>query len=155
MTAPVALYRCRDASGRLLYAGVSAEPLRRAGQHAYSADWAGMLARIDVDWFQSRAAALAAEAEAIRDDAPLFNDQHSGDRPTYEIDNTIRPKAVRGACQVPLHVWRQMAEDGLTPAQAAEKVGKTAWAARKAAQIGGFKFRDARRLRGANVSTAA
>lgn len=70
----VALYRIFDADGRLLYVGVSENPLRRLRQHHVGSRWfRGVAVRTEIEWHQSRKAALAAEAEAIRTEAPVHN----------------------------------------------------------------------------------
>lgn len=72
-----ALYRHYDAEGTLLYVGASLHPVYRQIQHHADAHWFNAVARIDVEWFDSKAAAMAAEAAAIATDRPAFNSQHS------------------------------------------------------------------------------
>lgn len=68
-----ALYRHYDADGGLLYVGVSSSPARRMWEHRCRTDWAENTARSSVEWFQTRAAAFAAEAIAIADESPAYN----------------------------------------------------------------------------------
>jgi predicted GIY-YIG superfamily endonuclease len=74
-----ALYRLRDATGRLLYIGISSDPLRRWPEHAADKPWWADVSDLSMQWFESRPAALAAEARAIRDERPLHNVVHNGD----------------------------------------------------------------------------
>lgn len=69
---PTALYRHFDGQGCLLYVGVSLNALQRLSEHRYSY-WIDRVARVDIERFPSREAALAAEREAIRIEKPLHN----------------------------------------------------------------------------------
>lgn len=71
-----ALYRHFDANGRLLYVGVSFEPTRRAADHSRNSGWSDRSSRIEMEWFDSRREAEAAERAAIRDEHPEFNIRH-------------------------------------------------------------------------------
>ncbi len=68
-----ALYRHFDAAGRLLYVGISFNSIQRTAQHRHGAHWFESIARIEIEWHPTRAAALAAEAIAIAKDAPAHN----------------------------------------------------------------------------------
>lgn len=80
------LYRCYDASGRLLYIGVTCEPDRRLNNHrATRARVASLLlqqfmdhSEVDSDAYRGRLRGEAAERAAIRSEQPLFNLQHTG-----------------------------------------------------------------------------
>jgi hypothetical protein len=77
-----AVYRCIDAQGAVIYAGLSNNPRRRVYEHKCRADWAPQIDRVDVEWFDSREAAMAAERKAIMDDQPPQNRAlPSGSRP--------------------------------------------------------------------------
>lgn len=80
-----ALYRHFDSAGVLLYVGISLGPVNRLQQHKRRSGWFSQIARVDVEWFDSRAAALKAEATAIFQENPLHNIQ----RP--KSDDGIRP----------------------------------------------------------------
>lgn len=67
------LYRHFDAEGQLLYVGISLSALTRLGQHKENAQWYGRIARVEIQTFPSRAAALHAEREAVRTEQPSFN----------------------------------------------------------------------------------
>lgn len=58
------LYRHYDAEGALLYVGISSRPGYRLSQHEERSAWWKDIARVDLEKFESRAAALLAEAEA-------------------------------------------------------------------------------------------
>lgn len=77
-TAPqTALYRLSDASGRLLYVGVSEVPLRRWKEHSKDKPWWPRVATLTLEWFDSRTEALGAEVDAIRSERPLHNLAHN------------------------------------------------------------------------------
>lgn len=69
----MALYRCFDRAGRLLYVGVSLNPIGRIAQHRGNSRWFEGVARVDIEWLPNRAAAIAAEAVAIARELPLWN----------------------------------------------------------------------------------
>lgn len=73
MTKPCALYRHFDADGELLYVGIAANPFKRTGEHRTHADWFASVVRIDIEWFDSRAEAKAAETQAIGKGQPENN----------------------------------------------------------------------------------
>lgn len=76
-----ALYRIRSASDDLLYIGISANPPQRWLQHADDKSWWSEVAGFSIEWFGSRAEALAMEAHAIRSEHPLHNVVHNQQRP--------------------------------------------------------------------------
>jgi hypothetical protein len=59
-----ALYRHFDASGQLLYVGISVSPFNRARQHNRASDWFASVVRIDIEWLDTRQAAEQAKAAA-------------------------------------------------------------------------------------------
>lgn len=75
-TEKVALYKHYGAGGELLYVGISLNIVMRLSQHKNCSDWYKDIARVDVDWFESREAALAAEVQAITKLKPLYNIKH-------------------------------------------------------------------------------
>ena len=75
MATRTSLYRHFDASGELLYVGVSISAFARLEQHASSA-WFKSIARMDVEHFESRDAALIAERDAIMREHPKHNVKH-------------------------------------------------------------------------------
>jgi hypothetical protein len=70
---PTAVYRVYDAAGRLLYVGVSCDPELRLDAHSHGAPWAADCHRETLTWYDTRPAALAAEAEAIASEDPVYN----------------------------------------------------------------------------------
>lgn len=71
--AKTALYRHFDASGQLLYVGISFSPFNRARQHNRASDWFASVVRIDIEWLDTRSAAEQAEYQAIKREHPLHN----------------------------------------------------------------------------------
>lgn len=82
--ARTALYRHFDVEGRLLYVGITGRPTHRISAHMSKSPWEPEIERMDVRFFATRDGALAAEAIAIRDEAPIHNirrpDQRQGKR---------------------------------------------------------------------------
>lgn len=74
-----AVYRLRDAADRLLYVGISDDPLRRWPEHAKDKPWWQDVANFSIEWFGSRPEAFAAEALAIKSERPLHNIVHNAD----------------------------------------------------------------------------
>lgn len=70
---PYTLYRLYDAGGRLLYVGITDNTKRRWYQHSVSQTWWPDVARKTVETFPTRAAAAAAEREAIDGEDPRYN----------------------------------------------------------------------------------
>ena len=68
-----AVYRHFAADGRLLYVGCSVNPLARLSCHVSQAKWFKQIARIDIVHYARGDEAIAAEAEAIRTENPVFN----------------------------------------------------------------------------------
>lgn len=70
---PCFLYRHFDEAGVLLYVGISNRPGYRSAQHEQRAEWWRDVARIDLERFDSRAAAVLAEHAAIWRERPKHN----------------------------------------------------------------------------------
>jgi excinuclease UvrABC nuclease subunit len=92
MTETTELYRHFDASGRLLYVGVSLSVLHRLRKHRQSSEWFGEIVTITIARFETRAAALAAEKAAVQTERPRFNVALTGTRITHV---EVEPLAVR------------------------------------------------------------
>lgn len=73
MTKKTAVYRHFDVEGRLLYVGISLDPLKRTTQHMNKAYWAERISAINIRWFPTRGAAVDEEERAIREEKPLCN----------------------------------------------------------------------------------
>lgn len=69
----VAVYRLYNHLGALLYVGISQSPKERFQQHARDKQWWPYVQFWMVAWHADRARALAAEAQAIIEEAPAFN----------------------------------------------------------------------------------
>lgn len=67
------VYRHFDAAGALLYVGVSLSAIQRLAQHADNSHWFAQIARVEIQNFNSREEALAAERRAIADESPKHN----------------------------------------------------------------------------------
>lgn len=72
-TGETAIYRLTDRDGRLLYVGMSRNPLMRWAWHAEQHPWWGEVAAYSVEWLPDRADAEAEERRAIKDDQPVHN----------------------------------------------------------------------------------
>ena len=70
------LYRHFAADGTLLYVGISLSALGRLQAHRASA-WSEDIARVEVETYPTRAAALAAEKAAIKSERPKHNRVHA------------------------------------------------------------------------------
>ena len=67
------LYRHWDKCGTLLYLGISNCVAARTACHRSRSPWSSKISRTEIEEFQSRQEALAAETKAIATEAPLFN----------------------------------------------------------------------------------
>jgi predicted XRE-type DNA-binding protein len=101
-----AVYRHYAADGSLLYVGLSANPTRRLSEHNSRSGRREEVARIDLDWFDSKDAAIAAEAQAIRELKPR--------------DNVTGPRFKREA---PNALAQYLADVGMTQTEFAELMG--------------------------------
>lgn len=70
---PTALYRWYGQEGRLLYVGISFNPVARAAGHAESQPWWSLVRTCAVQWYPTRTAAERAEARAIWEEEPVGN----------------------------------------------------------------------------------
>lgn len=85
------LYRLYDKDGALLYVGVAQSLLARMNQHRLNARWFRDVVRVDVQHFDNRGDALAAETEAIETENPRYNLADTGR--TYAWDGSRLKKA--------------------------------------------------------------
>jgi transcriptional regulator with XRE-family HTH domain len=105
-----AVYRIwRDAE--LLYIGASYNPWARYGNHQAAKDWGKSATRMDIQWFDTREAALRTERLAISTEKPPCN--------SLDVSGDIACKAVGRA--KPLAEW--LAQTGMTQADFAAAVG--------------------------------
>jgi hypothetical protein len=68
-----ALYRLFNSEGRLLYVGIAFNPRARWLGHSSTKSWWEQVDRREVEWHETRSAALGAEAEVIVNERPLYN----------------------------------------------------------------------------------
>lgn len=68
------VYRCTSADGRLLYVGISANPVSRVNQHR-TGWWGWLLADVEVTEYATANEAREVEALAIATERPRFNRQ--------------------------------------------------------------------------------
>lgn len=71
------LYRHFDAEGALLYVGISLSWPVRTKAHAHGSRWFEAVAKVEIEHFPTREAALLAEREAIKSEKPQFNIIHN------------------------------------------------------------------------------
>jgi predicted GIY-YIG superfamily endonuclease len=69
------VYRHYDRDGHLLYVGISLSAIERLREHRRGSRWFREIARIEIERHATRALAIAAEANAIRNERPLYNIQ--------------------------------------------------------------------------------
>jgi prevent-host-death family protein len=72
-----ALYRLYGDADVLLYIGISHQPDVRFEQHSKTKEWWPQVARREIQWFDDRPTAAAAEADAIRNEDPEHNGTYS------------------------------------------------------------------------------
>lgn len=72
------MYRCFDASGRLIYVGSTARWGRRMGEHRKQSWWFPLMARLKTVEHPTLESARAAEATAIQEEQPAFNWRDTG-----------------------------------------------------------------------------
>jgi hypothetical protein len=71
------LYRHFDATGRLLYVGISLFAFRRLAAHERNAGWWKDVRTVTITPpYRTRAEPAAAEVEAIKNEKPLYNQRH-------------------------------------------------------------------------------
>lgn len=92
-TRPHALYRFFDATGALLYVGITNNPARRFMQHGVDREWWHEVETIRMQRFDDRESVLAAEREAIKAERPRYNILHAGPPTTSELPVAPAPPA--------------------------------------------------------------
>lgn len=117
MSERTAVYRIYDTDGALLYVGVSADFGYRWTAHARTQPWWQDVGRQTIEWHESRAAALAAEAAAIEAEKP----KHNGWRP----GGINRPEEVEQAAASRLRELRQ--RSGWSQSDMAGQMGARGW----------------------------
>jgi len=116
------LYRHFAADGSLLYVGISAAPGKRTSDHARHSGWFEETCRINVERFDSREAALSAEAAAIKAESPRWNVIHNA-RSVPAAPELARQSLTRQVAFRPLYTLKTAAEElGLSPQTLASAV---------------------------------
>jgi predicted GIY-YIG superfamily endonuclease len=79
---PHYVYRCYDSDDRLIYIGVARDVRSRLANHKAGRGNRAVAeaARMETEQYPTRAHALAAEADAIYNEAPLLNVRHNAKR---------------------------------------------------------------------------
>lgn len=90
---PTSLYRFFNASGELLYVGITSRDVTRWESHAKTKEWWPAVAATTVEHYDSRSLAEAAEAEAIRTERPRHNVVHSGTPASRRPPRRRRPRS--------------------------------------------------------------
>jgi predicted GIY-YIG superfamily endonuclease len=85
------LYRHFDETSQLLYVGVSLSVAQRLAQHRDHAHWFERITRVEMQSFDTRDQALAAERMAIQTENPLFNIQYSTLPKAEKIEKPHKP----------------------------------------------------------------
>jgi predicted GIY-YIG superfamily endonuclease len=80
------LYRFYDSTGRLLYVGITSNPVARFRQHRQDKVWWSDVADIKMQHFGSRTDLEMAEKIAIRDERPLWNVMHARKVDSQSVD---------------------------------------------------------------------
>lgn len=73
MSGPHILYRCFDATGGLLYVGITGDPGSRFAVHRCTTPWWPDVSKITEEECASRAELEEAERRAIREECPFYN----------------------------------------------------------------------------------
>jgi hypothetical protein len=93
--APTTLDRFFDGAGRLLYVGITGELPTQLTTHDRRRPWWTDVRRLVLEHFPTRAAARAAEAAVIRDEAPRFNRWQDRRSIPVEVAEALRAIAER------------------------------------------------------------
>ena len=71
------VYRCYAKNGKLLYVGMSENPLGRLGLHKRTSPWLLDCVRVTLEWHPDRFTAHQYEVLAIRVEKPRYNIAHA------------------------------------------------------------------------------
>ena len=81
------VYRQFNRKGKLLYVGSTSDVMRRTSEHSHHKDWFGEVDLITVEHYETREQAYWAEEIAIKNERPLYNVVHNGQRSNYITPN--------------------------------------------------------------------
>lgn len=108
-----ALYRHFAADESLLYVGVSLSWPERTKAHSRKAEWFEQIARVSIEWFETREAALQAERMAIKSERPKFNVVHNRDVKARPHANLPPINTSPDVCRFLPKIERQRSKDPL------------------------------------------
>lgn len=94
-----AVYRFFSADNALLYVGRSYDPFRRWATHSGDKVWIEEVARMEPVWFGSLADAVQAEADAIRNEQPRYNDRQPTGRQRPRVVSGRGPDLLNELCR--------------------------------------------------------
>lgn len=125
------LYRLFDRNGALLYVGISGRWFRRMHEHAGTQGWWDNVAMVKRQSFETRDAALAVEAQAIRDENPQYNQRGRAPQKSLalprippvvrvRVTRTARTKAERTILDEEV---AQLRSEGLTGIEIRQRLG--------------------------------
>lgn len=128
MSDRTALYRHFDSTDALLYVGISLSAVHRLAQHKRSASWFKDIARVEVEWFSTRAEAIAAEREAICDEAPKHNIVgRTIDSPIEDMPVLTDANVIVGKCFVVFGPDRKPVRQGVVQGVVADDLFLVQW----------------------------
>lgn len=81
------VYRQFNRKGKLLYVGSTSDVMRRTSEHGRNKDWFHEVHHITVEHYATREQAYWAEEIAIKNERPLYNVVHNGQRSDYVTSN--------------------------------------------------------------------
>ena len=105
------LYRLYDATGRLLYVGITHDPKARWRLHAVDKPWWHEVARKEVTWFDTRTEAGIAELRAIETEGPLYDRSN----PKNRLSDEERHAQDKAYVDEALRMIREDIEAGVFP----------------------------------------
>jgi len=128
-TERTALYRLFDASGTLLYVGITNNPKKRFMTHRSEKPWWAQVDKISIEWFESRHKASKAETRAIATEGPRHNfHQTDAWREQQRIDAlAISPEKKRNrsvglkARTVQVRTLKELLDQGVPEMEAKER----------------------------------
>ena len=97
-----ALYRFYDATGQLLYVGITLDPGNRWRSHAQDKPWWHEVRGISMETYDTRDQVLAAERRTIAVEHPLYNKQRPPLHPNVQAPNLRALVWICDTCRGPI-----------------------------------------------------
>lgn len=94
---PTALYQFYDASGAVLYVGITWDPVSRFHQHSKKSKWWPLAARHTIRWYPDRLKAAEVEVRAVAREHPPYNSRLH----TLTAENAMAPRRAIGRPGIP------------------------------------------------------